>query len=136
MGVMDTMKSKYTPIAWTNPTTNATYTQGQMLQLGNDNVIGFLAQAVGTSGAATSNTYPNGPRGTFIYKAESVELAKETGTGQSFTALDQVYYSTANAELTTDATDNVLCGIALETVGTLATSVRIDFDGVVAILSA
>jgi hypothetical protein len=61
-----------------------------------------------------------------VYEAEKIIAPKSTGTGISFSAGDSVYYDAAAKKVTNAATNNTLCGKALETAGDNAAEALID----------
>ena len=99
-------------LKFTNQATNATYAAGAMTVIGS--TIGVVVENVGTSGASTSDTYPNGPDGVLVYEAEKIVLPKLTGAGESFSTGDKVYYNATEGKVTAVSTGNTLCGRALE----------------------
>lgn len=111
-------------LAFTNAATNATLAAGDMTLVGD--TIGVVVEAVGTSGQAASETFPNGADGVLVYEAEKIVLPKATGAGQSFGAGDVVYFDASAKNLTTTGTGNTKCGRALEAASTSATEVLAD----------
>ncbi len=111
-------------LTFTNAATNATYSAGDMIVLGD--TPGVVVESVGTSGQAASDTYPNGPDGVLLYDAEKIVLPKLAGAGESFSAGDRLYYNTSEGKVTAVSTSNILCGRALEDVGTSDTEVLAD----------
>jgi len=53
-------------------------------------------------------------------------LPKNTGTGESFSAGDRIYYDATAKKITATASGNTLCGRALEAAGTADTEVLAD----------
>ena len=71
---------------------------------------------------------------TFVYKAETVEIGKKTGTGEEIEAGEYVYGDPAdNYDVSaTKGAGYIYLGIAQETVTASATVVDIEFDGTMA----
>lgn len=111
-------------LKYTNTSGSVTYTAGEMTVIGE--TIGAFIEAVGTSGAAESDTYPNGPDGMLVYEAEKVSLPKADGAGLGFSAGDLAYYDATNKELTPTTTSNTKCAVVLEDTATSATEVLAD----------
>lgn len=101
---------------FTNAATDATYAEGEMTVIGS--TLGVVVENVGTSGADPDDTYPNGPEGVLVYDAEKIVLPKVTGTDESFSTGDPVYYSTSDKKVSAVSTGNTLCGRALDEAGT------------------
>jgi len=111
-------------LSFINAATNATLTAGSMTVIGS--TVGVVVENVGTSSQAINDTYPNGPDGVLVYEAEKIVLPKSTGTGESFSAGDRVYYDASAKKITSTSTGNTLCGRALEAAGTAETEVLAD----------
>ena len=111
-------------LSFTNTATNVTYAAGDMIVIGS--TVGVVVENVGTSSQAISDTYPNGPDGVLVYEAEKIVLPKSTGTGESFSEGDRVYYDASAKNITSTSTGNTLCGRALESAGTADTEVLSD----------
>jgi hypothetical protein len=66
----------------------------------------------------------------FIYHAEKIVVPKEEGsTNGIIYAGDKVFFDHGNAEVTTDASGNLWCGIALEDAGAADCEILIDLKG-------
>lgn len=70
----------------------------------------------------------------FIYRMRQVLANKATGTGESFSAGDRVFYIVANNNVSptpvgTPGTDSYFCGWAKKDASTSATTVLMNFDG-------
>jgi hypothetical protein len=104
---------------------SAGYTAGQMLKI--NDTVGVIVDTA----AVTVQT-------AFIYKAKKILVPSEavpTGSGGSGSSGSKVYFDSTNARITFTASGNTLCGILTEDAVVGATSVEIDLDGTLGIVS-
>jgi predicted RecA/RadA family phage recombinase len=64
-----------------------------------------------------------------IYQCDKIVVAKQAGTGITFSIGTKVYYRSAGPDVTNASTSNTLIGRATETAGASDTSVEIDLMG-------
>ncbi len=63
------------------------------------------------------------------HRADCIEVSKNTGTGISFAFGDKIYFKTAKLSAATSTGAVLLNGMALETAGTAATTVKVALYG-------
>jgi predicted RecA/RadA family phage recombinase len=125
MSGFELKNNRFSSLGITNPSTEDTYAAGQLVEFGH--LVCVVVEAVGTSGAAASATYPNGPRGVMVYRAEKIVVNKATDVAIDLGA--RVYIDAEANHVTTSASGNAYCGLALESAATSATRIAIDLDG-------
>ncbi len=80
------------------------YSAGEMIKV--NDTIGIVVEEVAENSEFV-----------LVYEAEKVVAPKATGTGISFAAGDNVYYTAAAKNVTNSASGNTLCGKALLAAG-------------------
>lgn len=93
---------------------SAGYVAGQMCKV--EDLVGVIVETK-TSGYETA----------LIYQCDKIVLPKKTGV--TFTKGDKIYFSSADAAITSVASGNTLCGRALEDGASADTDLECDLKG-------
>ncbi len=73
--------------------------------------------------------------GAFLYRARKVIVPKDAASGITFAQGAKVYFDSANAEVTNEASGTYLCGVCLVAAVAADASVEIELDGLLEVVA-